>query len=189
MQKLARLTVAWRLVDPVTKEPLDVPYSPETAAEFYALPKAYPFFLQAGSARMNRQILSKPRRRADGLCRACVPARPSLADGATEGEHRASAERQWEALGRTRAASSVVSEAPPFPAELAYLWTWFNELSAGLAITGMGPSVLTWEGLDAWRRLMRACSIRGSDMPDQSQPVARADPERKAGGGGKKTWR
>lgn len=47
VQKLARLTVAWRLVDPVTKEPLDVPYSLETAAEFYALPKAYPFFLQA----------------------------------------------------------------------------------------------------------------------------------------------
>lgn len=79
----------------------------------------------------------------------------SLADGATEGEHRASAARQWEALGRTRAASAAVSEVPPFPAELAYLWTWLNELSAGLAITGMGPSVLTWEGLDAWRRLMR----------------------------------
>jgi hypothetical protein len=78
-----------------------------------------------------------------------------LADGATEGEHRSSAARQWEALGRTKAASAASPEAPSFPDELSYLWAWFNELSAGLAITGMGPSVLTWEGLAAWCGLMR----------------------------------
>lgn len=78
-----------------------------------------------------------------------------LDDGATEGEHRSSAARQWSALGRRKLASAASPEPPPFPEGLGYLWTWFNEVCAGLAVTGMGPSVLTWEGLDAWRRLMQ----------------------------------
>ncbi|MEI9804101.1 MAG: hypothetical protein WDN48_06055 [Pseudolabrys sp.] len=45
--KLARLTVAWHLVDPLTKEALDVPLSVETATEFYSLPLAHSFYLQA----------------------------------------------------------------------------------------------------------------------------------------------
>ena len=45
--KLARLTVDWYLVDPVSKEPIDVPLTVETATEFYSLPLAHPFYLQA----------------------------------------------------------------------------------------------------------------------------------------------
>lgn len=48
--KLARLTKAWRLVDPATKQVLDVPCSPENAAEFYAAPLAFPFFVQVWTA-------------------------------------------------------------------------------------------------------------------------------------------
>ena len=45
--KLAQLTVAWHLVDPKTKEPLFVDVSAENAAEFYSLPLAWSFYLQA----------------------------------------------------------------------------------------------------------------------------------------------
>lgn len=45
-EKLAALTVGWHLVDPVTKEALDVECSREAAAELYILPHAYPFYLQ-----------------------------------------------------------------------------------------------------------------------------------------------
>jgi hypothetical protein len=45
--KLSRMTVAWYLVDPSTKKPIDVPLSVDTAAEFYVLPLAWPFYMQA----------------------------------------------------------------------------------------------------------------------------------------------
>lgn len=45
--KLARLTKGWHLVDPVSKEPLDAEFSQDAAIEFYRLPLAKPFFLQA----------------------------------------------------------------------------------------------------------------------------------------------
>jgi hypothetical protein len=45
--KLARLTVAWHLVDPNSKAALDVEVSVENAAEFYSLPLAWSFYLQA----------------------------------------------------------------------------------------------------------------------------------------------
>lgn len=45
--KLARLTTSWHLVDPVSKEPLDVQYSYDAAVEFYKLPLAHSFFVQA----------------------------------------------------------------------------------------------------------------------------------------------
>ena len=40
------------------------------------------------------------------------------------------------------------------PALLAYLWEWFCEISMGLAVSGMAPPVVTWEGLAAWRAQM-----------------------------------
>lgn len=47
IEKLARLTVAWNLVDPVSKEPLGVPVSVDAAKAFYALPGAFHFYIQA----------------------------------------------------------------------------------------------------------------------------------------------
>jgi hypothetical protein len=37
---------------------------------------------------------------------------------------------------------------------LRYVWNWFCELASGLAVTGMAPSVVTWEGLESWARQM-----------------------------------
>ncbi|QUS39557.1 hypothetical protein RPMA_12455 [Tardiphaga alba] len=45
-------------------------------------------------------------------------------------------------------------EGPEPPALLLYLWEWFFEISMGLAISGMAPPVVTWEGLAAWRMQM-----------------------------------
>lgn len=42
--------------------------------------------------------------------------------------------------------------SPPFPYELEYLWDWFGELSAGLAVNGMAPPVVTWQAIRAWRK-------------------------------------
>ena len=76
-----------------------------------------------------------------------------LGDGATQRDHDASAARQWEKLGRKvkAPASGPVSEPP---ALLVYLWEWFCEISMGLAVSGMAPPVITWEGLAAWRAQM-----------------------------------
>ncbi len=58
--KLAKLTRAWHLVDPATKQPLDVPCSPENAAEFYAAPLAFPFFMQVMTAANETANFMKP---------------------------------------------------------------------------------------------------------------------------------
>lgn len=44
--------------------------------------------------------------------------------------------------------------APLFPAPLAYLWDWFCQVAAGVAATGMGPTIVTWEAVAAWSLLM-----------------------------------
>lgn len=76
-------------------------------------------------------------------------------DGATEGEHKASAARQWAALGRAKAAAMVdVSVGPPFPHLLGDLWKYFCEVSSGVAPSGMAPVVVTWEAISAWSSLM-----------------------------------
>jgi hypothetical protein len=38
---------------------------------------------------------------------------------------------------------------------LAYLWEWFCELASGLSSNGFGPTVVTWEALQAWSSFMR----------------------------------
>ena len=45
--KTAALTVGWYLVDPSNGEPIDAAFSMEAALEFYRLPLAHPFFMQA----------------------------------------------------------------------------------------------------------------------------------------------
>lgn len=40
----------------------------------------------------------------------------------------------------------------PFPEVLAYLWGWFQDLSAGRT-SGFGPGPITWEGMQAWATL------------------------------------
>jgi hypothetical protein len=49
----------------------------------------------------------------------------------------------------------LVQEGPPFPEALDYLWLWFCQHSMGIAATGMGYPVITWEGLRAWGLQMR----------------------------------
>lgn len=46
----------------------------------------------------------------------------------------------------------VAPEGPPFPDLLDYLWTWFAEISIGIASTGMAPPVVTWADVAAWRQ-------------------------------------
>lgn len=33
------------------------------------------------------------------------------------------------------------------------MWNWFREISLGLSSNGMGPTLVTWESLQAWRLL------------------------------------
>lgn len=51
-QKLAKLTRGWYLVDPSTREPMDVPYSPQDALELYSEPGMNWLYVQvwAGAA-------------------------------------------------------------------------------------------------------------------------------------------
>jgi hypothetical protein len=86
------------------------------------------------------------------------------ADGATEREHTESGKAQWAAIpaalrrpdrrDRPPVAAPKREAQPEFPALLGYLWGWFQELSLGLAPTGFGPAVVTWEALRAWREIM-----------------------------------
>ena len=57
-------------------------------------------------------------------------------------------------LGKSRAASRILEEGPPFPEPLEYLWGFFTQHSMGLAASGMGYPVITWEGLAAWSEQM-----------------------------------
>jgi len=43
---------------------------------------------------------------------------------------------------------------PPFPPQLDYLWQLYCQHTLGLAVSGMAPAVVTWEGMTAWCRLM-----------------------------------
>ena len=51
-------------------------------------------------------------------------------------------------------APSLAEISPQFPDLLDYLWQWFQELSLGIAPTGFGPAVITWETLRSWREIM-----------------------------------
>lgn len=80
----------------------------------------------------------------------------TVADGSTQGDHLDSAARQLATLpGRKRTAPTIIiPDEPPFPEELRYLFFWFIDICAGLASTGFGPAMVTWEAITAWQRLM-----------------------------------
>lgn len=81
-------------------------------------------------------------------------ARP-LSDGAPVGDHLASGARQLANLpGRKKPPPEVIPEGPPFPEELDYLWDWWIQLSRGLPQNGMGPAVVSWLDIQAWRIAM-----------------------------------
>lgn len=46
IMKLARMTRGWHLVDPITREAIDVPATQENAEEFYGLPLAADWYIQ-----------------------------------------------------------------------------------------------------------------------------------------------
>lgn len=75
-------------------------------------------------------------------------------DGATKGEHTSSAALQWEKIGKPQLAKSLVADPPHFPDELSYLWDWYRIHAMGIALSGMAPAVVTWEGVAAWALLM-----------------------------------
>jgi hypothetical protein len=61
---------------------------------------------------------------------------------------------QWERLGKPQLAKDIMPDPPHFPKEVAYLWDWYRQHELGLAITGMAPPVVTWQGVAAWADLM-----------------------------------
>lgn len=44
-------------------------------------------------------------------------------------------------------------DGPDMPLELAYLWVWFQELSATRGSNGFGPNAITYTEIDTWARL------------------------------------
>ncbi len=76
------------------------------------------------------------------------------ADGASEREHLDAAQRQIAQLPGWKGKKEIIPEGPPFPADLGYLWELFVGHSLGLSANGMGPALVTWEGLHAWCELM-----------------------------------
>ncbi len=65
----------------------------------------------------------------------------------------ASAQRQIANLPGWKGKKQVVPEAPSFPEYVSHIWDWFLEISIGLSSNGMGPALVTWESLQAWRLL------------------------------------
>lgn len=63
-----------------------------------------------------------------------------------------------EKLGAKVAAAAALPAGPEFPFEVEHLWRYFIEHSLGMAATGMGPPLVTWEGLAAW------CGLTGIEL-------------------------
>lgn len=79
----------------------------------------------------------------------------SVEGGGTERDHLRSAAAQIAKLGlRPKRDLAAATEARHPPEATIYLWRWFCQHSAGLALSGMAPPVVTWEGLAAWASLM-----------------------------------
>lgn len=53
-----------------------------------------------------------------------------------------------------KAASKLHADGPPFPDLIEYVWEWFVQHLMGLAPGGFDLPRVTWEGLEAWSRLM-----------------------------------
>lgn len=77
------------------------------------------------------------------------------ADGTSQREHVLEACRQ---LGKTPEELgypeiSLEEEEMPLPEEGLYLWSLFQEASAGRVNGGFGPAALSWSDLEAWAQL------------------------------------
>ena len=71
------------------------------------------------------------------------------ADGATEGDHVASALRQQAMMGK-RKQTAASPAAPELPEALVYLWNSFIALLNGCASDGFGGVRVTWTDMQAW---------------------------------------
>lgn len=71
-------------------------------------------------------------------------------DGATEGDHAASAAAQFAKLGLKSQAAKVTPDFPPFPWTLDYLWMLFMDFSIGLTSNGMAPVQASWRDIQDW---------------------------------------
>jgi hypothetical protein len=58
------------------------------------------------------------------------------------------------AMGLKSTSVTLRLDAPPFPPQLDYLWQYYCQHTLGLAVSGMAPAVVTWEGLRSWCALM-----------------------------------
>lgn len=78
-----------------------------------------------------------------------------LGDGSTEGDNKDSVVRQQSKFfGKKKEEARKTFEGPPeFPEPLRYLWSWFQEISLGIASNGMSYPVITWRDLEAWSNL------------------------------------
>ncbi len=69
-------------------------------------------------------------------------------DGATEGDHQASAARQWAMLGSK--SGTALADDPEFPDLIFHVWKTFWEILAGAPLNGMAPAVISWADMCAW---------------------------------------
>ena len=72
--------------------------------------------------------------------------------GNTGREHIKGALKRARSDDRKRALAAELA-GPPLRRQLHYLWTMFNEISAGLESGGFGPATVTWQNIEAWSRL------------------------------------
>jgi hypothetical protein len=50
---------------------------------------------------------------------------------------------------------AIVSQPPPFPEPLRYLWEWFCEILQGIDGNGWSQPVVSWMAIDSWSRMTR----------------------------------
>jgi hypothetical protein len=69
----------------------------------------------------------------------------------TGGTLRANLERA--AAQGSRKAATRLAAIPPLPRQLAHVWDWWGEISAGRRVGMDGAEWLAWSDIDAWSRL------------------------------------
>lgn len=148
---LASISVGWRLLG-FDGRPLDIPFSAEAARQLFAA---------RGMSWLRRQIAAfvaerESRREAKVLALIAFAEdrfkgdRP-VGTGGTERDHAASAARIRKGLG---APPRSEPPKPRMPAEMAYLWRAFIEMSYGLEASSYGPAVASWSQVEVWARVM-----------------------------------
>jgi hypothetical protein len=108
-------------------------------------------------------------------------------DGATDGDHQASAFRQLRALPGARPAdvglaAALDAEGPEAPSDGAHVWLWFLDLHQGRGSNGFGGSPLSWADIKAWRdltgTLLRPGEIQAIMALDRAWLAIQAPPEK-----------